>query len=112
MTMRGSPKPNSSSPSPRRYLKPGALAKLRDSKKIKATRKLQNQMNNLLDLSQLSPSTPTSSPSPPPQNFDNVVPCFDSTIDTFINRPRCLARKKLFAVTPVFNEHTDTYLQF
>ncbi|KEH19821.1 hypothetical protein MtrunA17_Chr8g0362551 [Medicago truncatula] len=103
MTMKGSPKPNSSSPSPRRYLKPGALAKLRDSKKIKASRKLQNQIN-LLDLSQLSP---TSSPSSPPQqNLDNVVPCFNPTI----NRPRCLARKKLFAVTPVFTEHTDTYM--
>ncbi|KEH19820.1 hypothetical protein MTR_8g468940 [Medicago truncatula] len=106
MTMRRSPKlPKSSSPSPRRYLKPGALAKkLRDSKKIKANRKLQNQIN-LLELSTTTPISPPSF-SPSPQNLDNVVPCFDPTF----NRPRCLARKKLFAVTPVFTEHTDTYL--
>ncbi|CAL5196926.1 unnamed protein product [Lathyrus oleraceus] len=104
MTMKGSPKPLSSSLSPRKYLKPGALAKLRDSNKVKSNRKMQNQMN-LLDLSQLSPITPNSSL--PPQNLDNVVPCFDPT---FINRPRCLSRKKLLAVTPIFTEHTDTYL--
>ncbi|KAL5061541.1 hypothetical protein RYX36_023278 [Vicia faba] len=103
MTMKGNPKPLSS-PSPRKYLKPGALAKLRDSNKIKSNRKLQNRLN-LLDLAQLSPITPTSSS--PPQNFDNVVPCFDPT---FVNHPRSLGRKKLFAVTPIFTEHTDTYL--
>jgi len=103
--MRRGPKlPKSSSPSPRRYLKPGALAKkLRDSKKIKSSRKLQNQMN-LLELTPTTPISPPSS-SPSPQNLDNVVPCFDPTV----NRPHCLARKKLFAVTPVFIEHTDMY---
>ncbi|CAL5196925.1 unnamed protein product [Lathyrus oleraceus] len=104
MTMKGNLKPLSPSLSPRKYLKPGALAKLRDSNKIKSNKKLRNQMN-LLDLSRLSPITPNSFL--PPQNLDNVVPCFDTT---FINRPRCLRRKKLWAVTPIFTEHTDTYL--
>lgn len=105
MTMKKQSPNSKSSPTktPYRYLKPGALAKLRDSK-ISAKHASRT-------LSQLmSPSTPIS----PIQNeqhqlnIDNMIPCFAPTVD-FTHRPRSLARKKLFAVTPIFTPHTDTY---
>ncbi|KAK7385226.1 hypothetical protein VNO78_30940 [Psophocarpus tetragonolobus] len=79
-----------------KYLKPGALAKLRDSK-IKARHNQRTQMSRSETLL-LTPSSPTQH-----YNEDNGVPSF-----TFpVNRPCCLRRKKLFAVTPTFT-HTDT----
>ncbi|CAJ2655428.1 unnamed protein product [Trifolium pratense] len=110
MTMKQSPKPNSSKSSspiktPHRYLKPGALAKLRDSK-ITARNTSSRRFHEDISFSQLSPITPNISPNQNDQ--ENMVPSFDSHA-SFTNRPRCLARKKLFAVTPSFTPQTDTY---
>ncbi|KAJ1384395.1 hypothetical protein SESBI_42584 [Sesbania bispinosa] len=93
-----------------RYLKPGALAKLRDSKitsKHTITSRTQHIALSQLLLPLASPSSPTQQEQP--LNEDNGIPCFDSTVNLLINRPRCLTRKKLFAVTPFFTHSTDTY---
>jgi len=101
---------NTSSPrrSPRlfhKYLKPGALAKIRDSK-IKAR---NNQRAAKISLYEALLLTPTS-PSSPIQDDDHLlnqnigVPCFISTVN--FTSPSCLRRKKLFAVTPTFT-HAD-----
>ncbi|KAI4298692.1 hypothetical protein L6164_032220 [Bauhinia variegata] len=90
-----------------RYLKPGALAQLRDSK-INARSRRCNSLTqkSLCKLSSLvlteasiSSSSPTEESNPLNQ-FDGVP-----TFALRINRPRCLQRKKLFAVTPVFAEN-------
>lgn len=98
----------SSSPSPmktyHRYLKPGALAKLRDSKITSRNAYSRRRIYNMCFSQLSSPTTPTS----PTQNEENMIPCFAPHI-SLINRPRCIARKKLFAVAPVFTPHTDTY---
>nr|XP_004490647.1 uncharacterized protein LOC101491306 [Cicer arietinum] len=119
MTMKESPNSSNSSkstptkPHHHRYLKPGALAKLRDSKITARNYATSIRIDNMY-LSQLSSSSPTTSDSSPiqneeiQQNHDNMVPSFDSHV-SFINRPVCIARKKLFAVPPVFTPHTDTY---
>ncbi|TKY45365.1 hypothetical protein E2542_SST20631 [Spatholobus suberectus] len=115
MTMR-SPDPKSctstSTCSPRRsprlyhkYVKPGALAKLRDSK-ITARRTSQISLSEMLLLTPTSPSSPTIQQEYQPLNQDTGVPCFTSPVS--LNRPGCLRRKKLFAVTPSFTP-TDTY---
>nr|KYP44577.1 hypothetical protein KK1_033924 [Cajanus cajan] len=82
-----------------KYLKPGALAKLRDSKIA------INRTTNYLFLSQLS--------SPPAQHHhtlhhqNDAVPSFHPPI--YLRRPRCLLRKKLFAVAPSFTHADHTY---
>ncbi|KAK7301326.1 hypothetical protein RJT34_12187 [Clitoria ternatea] len=105
MTMKESPKPKpfKSSPkikSPRcMYLKPGALAKLRDSK-ISAEHASRTTQNISVSQLLLSPSTPTQHEEQA-LNQDNGIPCFDSsTVNP--NRPRCLRSKKLLAVSPTF----------
>ncbi|KAK7321072.1 hypothetical protein VNO77_31240 [Canavalia gladiata] len=107
MTMSGTPNSDAcnckSTPkrSPRcyhKYLKPGALAKLRESK-IKA--RLASRTNqSLLFQCLLSPSSPIQEEEQP-LNQDNGIPCF-APPSINLNRPRCLVRKKLFAVTPHF----------
>ncbi|KAI4295897.1 hypothetical protein L6164_035893 [Bauhinia variegata] len=88
-----------------RYLKPGALAQLRDSKfSARSRRHSSLTEKSLSKLSQVPIATPIASSFPseesnPPNQF-NGVPTFALRI----NRPRCLQRKKLFAVTPVFTE--------
>ncbi|KAK7301301.1 hypothetical protein RJT34_12162 [Clitoria ternatea] len=96
--IRENPKACKSSPnrSPRnyhKYLKPGALAKLRDSKIIAkhASKSSQIFLSQLL----LSPTFTQQ-----PLNEDNGIPCFAPTVN--LNRPSCLRRRKLFAVTPTF----------
>ncbi|CAJ1971845.1 unnamed protein product [Sphenostylis stenocarpa] len=89
-----------------KYLKPGALAKLRDSKikerhNQRATNK--NSLHEALLLTPTSPSSPTQNDYQP-LNQDNGVPCFTSPVN--FNNPSCLRRKKLFAITPTFT-HTD-----
>ncbi|KAG4383414.1 hypothetical protein AAZX31_13G066500 [Glycine max] len=95
-----------------KYMKPGALAKLRDSK-INAARNNQQRTTTttqIIALSEMLLLTPTSPSSPTQQyNEDNGVPCFDSAVN--LHRPGCLSRKKLFAVTPTFT-HTDTNYHF
>ncbi|KAG4383418.1 hypothetical protein AAZX31_13G066700 [Glycine max] len=98
-----------------KFLKPGALAKLRDSK-ITSSRHKINRRITQISLSHLllssSPSSSSSSSSSSsiqqdqPLNQDNGIPCFTPPI--YPNRPRCLVRKKLFAVTPNFT-HPETY---
>ncbi|CAL0301352.1 unnamed protein product [Lupinus luteus] len=114
MTMKSvSPKSTSSSPSPRtmRYLKPGALAKLRDSK-VTATNHRYN-LRKFTSLSQLlltpiSPSPSMEGEQQDSPNQDNGVPCFTSRVD--FNRPRSLTKKKLFAVTPTFTQIVNDQL--
>ncbi|KAL9315714.1 hypothetical protein ACSQ67_016715 [Phaseolus vulgaris] len=97
-------------PSPRRsprlfhkYLKPGALAKIRDSK-IKARNNERTPKISLYEALLLTPPSP-SLPTPDddqPLNQDNGVPCFISRLN--LTSPSSLRRKKLFAVTPTFNQ--------
>ncbi|KAK7321070.1 hypothetical protein VNO77_31238 [Canavalia gladiata] len=90
-----------------KYLKPGALAKLRESK-IKA--RLASRTNQkLLFKGLLSPASPSSpiQEEEQPLNQDNGIPCFDLPFIN-LNGPRSLVRKKLFAVTPSFTQ-PDTY---
>ncbi len=88
-----------------RYLKPGALAQLRDSRIVARWQKhdLQTHIDQLL----LHTTTPSSSLNIGNNNMPNpsdVVPCFSSRTNY---HPRCLQRKKLVAVTPVFHETTE-----
>ncbi|KAK7290352.1 hypothetical protein RIF29_04701 [Crotalaria pallida] len=100
----------SSTPSPKKYLKPGALTKLRNSR-ITATYQRYASRNHVRSLSQLllTPNSPSSSSTDSEQhspNQDNGVPCFAQRVNS--HRPQCLTRKKLFAVTPFFTE-ADTH---
>ncbi|KAL2317769.1 hypothetical protein Fmac_031645 [Flemingia macrophylla] len=112
MTMADSSTP---SPSPRRsprlyqqYLKPGALAKLRDSKITNRRRKImQNSLSDQLLLFTPTSSSPTQQQDQPFINQENGIPCFDPPL--YLNRPNCLTRKKLFAVNPTFTNTDDTY---
>ncbi|QCE00366.1 hypothetical protein DEO72_LG7g1656 [Vigna unguiculata] len=84
-----------------KYLKPGALAKIRDSK-IKARNSHRAEKISLYEALLL---TPTSSSSPTQDddhspNQENGIPCFTSPVN--LTSPSCLRRKKLFAVTPTF----------
>ncbi|XP_028755210.1 uncharacterized protein LOC114714630 [Neltuma alba] len=89
-----------------RFLKPGALGRLRDFKLSARSRIFDSHAQ--IPISELltshSSSTSTSSSSDqidPAMNQINFgVPCFALRI----NSPRCLLRKKLFAVAPVFAE--------
>ncbi|KAI9124295.1 hypothetical protein K1719_005595 [Acacia pycnantha] len=89
-----------------RFLKPGALARLRDFKFNARSRIFDSHTQIPLSDLLTSNSSPTSTSSSsdhtdPALNLINFgVPCFDLRI----NRPRCLLRKKLFAVAPVFSE--------
>ncbi|CAJ1971842.1 unnamed protein product [Sphenostylis stenocarpa] len=97
--------PNPSPKSYQKYLKPGALAKLRDSKitlsRHNNRRETHNSLSRLL-------SSPSFSPIQQDQflNHDNTVPCF--LLPIYLRRPCCLLRRKLFPVTPTFTL-TDTY---
>lgn len=90
----------------RKYLKPGALAKLRDSK-IKTRR---NKKTAQFSFSEVL-LTPTSSSSPiqddHPPNLDTGVACFTSHIN--LNCPSYLCRKKLFAISPILSTHTHQF---
>ncbi|PRQ28428.1 hypothetical protein RchiOBHm_Chr5g0002951 [Rosa chinensis] len=88
-----------------KYLKPGTLAQLRDSK-ITARRSKEREFGDLktqISLYQLLLSSISSSSS---QAGDNIldqshedIPCFPPA--TLLNRPPCLQRKKLVADAPV-----------
>ncbi|GAB4830861.1 hypothetical protein Ancab_004888 [Ancistrocladus abbreviatus] len=88
-----------------RYLKPGALAQLRDSKIFK---KPQIYLHNLLPTTSVDPSpsnggdasSVTEPANPIPLLSMEVVPCF--SVRTY--RPRCLRRKKLAASMPIFTQ--------
>ena len=90
-----------------RYLKPGALAQLRDSKiTTKWHQKLDLETHRVSSFQLALHGATPSSPSSPNQNNNtpypsDAVPCFASRINY---HPRCLQRKKLIAVRPVFHE--------
>lgn len=103
-------KSSSSSPSSCKYLKPGALAKLRDSKIANRRHRhayISTLLSQHLSHSQLSPSSPSQNEQQRSPNHANGIPCFAPTLG-FMSRPHCLSRKKLFAVTPVFTPTHDT----
>ncbi|GAB4826590.1 hypothetical protein Ancab_039988 [Ancistrocladus abbreviatus] len=83
------------------YLKPGALAQLRDSKIVKRP---QIYLHHLLSTNPAAAS-PTSSSEPETNTAISMLsmeglPCF--AVRTF--RSRCLHRKKLAASRPIFNQ--------
>lgn len=92
-----------------KYLKPGTLAKLRDTK-ITATSQRHHQhdlktMNSLYQLLLSSSSIASSfgsSQSGTYNQSDHGGPHFPLPT---VNRPRCLQRKKLVAVKPVFSDN-------
>lgn len=86
----------SSMPSYYTYLKPGALAQIRNSKITARSRVLSDPQN----LIQQTPSSEiqVSLPAPAMEN----IPSFNLKIKN--NRPCCLQRKKLTAVAPIFCE--------
>ncbi|CAN4078349.1 unnamed protein product [Withania somnifera] len=83
----------STTPSFHTFLKPGALAQLRYSK-ISAKSSLKIAQSQFATFSVI----PLSDPSP---NIEGL-PCFCSSIR--IRHPRCIQRKKLSAVAPIFTE--------
>ncbi|KAG2389855.1 hypothetical protein LR48_Vigan07g218600 [Vigna angularis] len=92
-----------------KYLKPGALAKIRDSK-IKARNSHRAAKISLYEALLITPTSPSS----PTQdddhslNQENGVPCFTSPVN--LTSPSCLRRKKLFAVTPTFTHPDESQL--
>ncbi|KAL1537326.1 hypothetical protein AAHA92_29855 [Salvia divinorum] len=96
----GSPSSSSVAPAYYKYLKPGELAQLRYSK-INARSK-QISAQTLLALYQLGSDSDSSLPHPISTGLAmEAVPCFNLRAKGF---PRCLMRKKLLAVAPVFTE--------
>ncbi|KAM3701458.1 hypothetical protein ACB098_05G173700 [Castanea mollissima] len=87
-----------------RYLMPGTLAQLRDSKITAKWHQKHDLETHMISSFQLalhgvtlsSPNQNNNTPYP-----RDAVPCFASRINY---HPRCLQRKKLIAVTPVFHE--------
>ncbi|KAL1537328.1 hypothetical protein AAHA92_29857 [Salvia divinorum] len=93
----GSP---SSSSAYYKYLKPGELAQLRYSKINARSKQIGAQA--LLALYQLGSDSDSSLPQPLSTGLAmEAVPCFNLRTKGF---PRCLMRKKLLAVAPVFTE--------
>ena len=108
MTETGNPKPNAGSSCGERrtrrcskYIVPGTLVKMRDSKIT------HNRSSTQISSSAIS-LTPSSTfqHDPSSLNQDNGVPCFH--LPMYHSQPSCFNRKKLFAVTPVFTP-TQTY---
>ncbi|KOM48484.1 hypothetical protein LR48_Vigan07g218800 [Vigna angularis] len=106
MTETGNPKSNEGSSSAERrtrrcskYIVPGTLVKMRDSK-ITHNRS-STQISSAISI--IPSSTFQQDPS---LNQDNGVPCFDHPM--YHAQPSCFNRKKLFAVMPVFTP-IDTY---
>ncbi|KAG2389856.1 uncharacterized protein HKW66_Vig0179290 [Vigna angularis] len=102
----GNPKSNEGSSSAERrtrrcskYIVPGTLVKMRDSK-ITHNRS-STQISSAISI--IPSSTFQQDPS---LNQDNGVPCFDHPM--YHAQPSCFNRKKLFAVMPVFTP-IDTY---
>ncbi|KAH0718125.1 hypothetical protein MTR67_009659 [Solanum verrucosum] len=89
----------SSMPSYYTYLKPGALAQIRNSK-ITAKSKVLNKPQTLIAMYQQTPSSEIEV-SQPALTMEGL-PCFNLKIKS--NRPCCLQRKKLSAVAPIFYE--------
>ncbi|KAK4439343.1 hypothetical protein Salat_0269200 [Sesamum alatum] len=82
------------------YLKPGALAQLRYSKITARSKEIGAQ--TLLALCQLKPSSDSAFPRPHSTGLPmDGIPCFNLRVKSY---PRCLQRKKLIAVTPIFSE--------
>ncbi|MCD7472963.1 hypothetical protein HAX54_014407 [Datura stramonium] len=88
----------SSMPSYYTYLKPGALAQIRNSK-ITAKSRL-NDPQTLTAMFQQIPNSEIEVSQPAPTM--EGIPCF--TLKIKDNRPCCLQRKKLSAVAPIFYE--------
>lgn len=84
----------STTPSFHTFLKPGALAQLRYSKISAKSRLKSAQSCQHIPLSVI----PSSEPLPTMEG----LPCFKSSIR--IRHPRCIQRKKLSAVAPIFTE--------
>ncbi|KAL7103032.1 hypothetical protein ACP275_08G155200 [Erythranthe tilingii] len=82
------------------YLKPGALAQLRNSKITARSRQIGAQTLLALCQLNLSSDSPFSQQQSPDFAMDGM-PCFNLRISKY---PRCIQRKKLIAVTPFFSE--------
>ncbi|KAG5110983.1 hypothetical protein JHK82_040206 [Glycine max] len=117
MSTRGNPNPEACPFSPKKsttgcfkfkYLIPGVLAKLRDSKITNNRRITQISASDELVL-----VPPASTQQDQTLNQENRIPSF--ALPTYHNRPSCLNRKKkLFAVTPTFtpaNTHQEAELR-
>ncbi|TMW93445.1 hypothetical protein EJD97_011676 [Solanum chilense] len=89
----------SSMPSYYTYLKPGALAQIRNSK-ITAKSKVLNNPKTLIVMNLQTSDSEIGVSQPAP--IMESVPCFNLKIKS--NRPCCLQRKKLSAVAPIFYE--------
>ncbi|XP_022775875.1 uncharacterized protein LOC111317725 [Durio zibethinus] len=72
-----------------KYLKPGALARLRDSR-------ISARSHRTSSVFQISPSSPQSNGGQPFSTAIDGFPCFAETSRVY--GPRCLQRKKLIAV--------------
>jgi len=95
-------------PRPCKILKPGELAKRRDSMIAAIYASSRNQNN--ISFSQISSTTTSTSQNQVPQHIEEtMVPSFPLPVD-FTNRPSCFNRKKILSVTPVFVSNTDTQL--
>ncbi|MCD7472964.1 hypothetical protein HAX54_014408 [Datura stramonium] len=88
----------STTPSFHTFLKPGALAQIRYSK-ISAKSRLKNAQSQFAIYQHVPFSGITSSE---PSTAIEGLPCFNSSIR--IRHPRCIQRKKLSAVAPLFTE--------
>ncbi|KAI5670617.1 hypothetical protein M9H77_10981 [Catharanthus roseus] len=82
------------------YLKPGALAQLRNSKITAKSRAREGQVLTQILLYQLKSASELASPQP--NNNMESVPCFALRIKNA--HPHSLHRKKLIAVAPIFSE--------
>ncbi|KAK4360939.1 hypothetical protein RND71_019891 [Anisodus tanguticus] len=89
---------STTTPSFHTFLKPGALAQIRYSK-ISAKSRLKNAQSQFAIYQHIPFSgLPSSDPLPTMEG----LPCFNSSIR--IRYPRCMQRKKLSAVAPIFTE--------
>lgn len=83
------------------YLKPGALAQLRNSKITAKSKAKEGQVLTQILLYQHKPTSELASPQPNNNNTMDVVPCFTLRLKNAY--PLSLLRKKLIPVAPVFS---------
>jgi len=84
-------------PKPCKILKPGELAKRRDSMIAAMYASSRNQNN--VSFSEISSTTSSSQNQVPQHIEETMVPSFHLPVN-FTNRPSCFNRKKILSVTP------------